>query len=285
MLEMICAAKDIDGKLSCDIYVLDVGLRPIKANGIKKKEFTLVNKYSQLSDLIRVDASKIRKKTLFLQNERMFEGKIVLPKLSGKTLNEAFENEMKNRYGPILKKYDYVYRQTVNESKGYDFDVVLYNKEFFNESLKTFLDFGISFDDVYYLPSMYSRIVDNTHNEVLGFFLINDKYESFYSNGRVVLGYSQSRPYNYNLDLLDLNNFIGDMYRCLLTDKRTFKIDCVITNIPKTYLEEAAAFDTAFDFPIDAVEFVEYDLAVECYVRDNGYLVALPTKLLEIGNE
>lgn len=90
--------------------------------------------------------------------KNVFKTKISLPRLSGKALQASYIKEKNRQFGNMLDNYIEVVNKEVNNSKGYDFKLLLFN----NTSYKNIIDifqFGkLKVDKCAYLPSTLSNI-------------------------------------------------------------------------------------------------------------------------------
>lgn len=101
---------------------------------------------------------------LYLDNDIFFESKIDLPKLSGKVLTDSLNLEINNRFEIISKDFEYIASQSLNDDKGYSYDLLFYNIKRYKEILDIFQTLNIVIDRAYYAPSMYSSYFGKPDN-------------------------------------------------------------------------------------------------------------------------
>lgn len=141
-------------------------------------DFENIKSYSKIfNDKMKDFALTDRPIDVIVDIESSFRSKISLPKLSGKALITSYNNELEKQFGIWVKNYTIIEKKSLNNKKGYDFDLLFIN----NRSLKLILDiFNLSklkLESCTYLPSILPNISVMSNMKNIG--IVMDEKSSY----------------------------------------------------------------------------------------------------------
>lgn len=279
--DLLCYAKEKYDQLYLNWYLVNTG----KANSKKSSNDSVVfDKGIFIDDLTKIEKNKINRKILFLYSNHMFRSDFSLPRLNPKKLVEAIENRMDEVYENNLEGFSYCYSQKVNETKGFDIDLLIYNEKTYFNILNIFASKGIQFDECHYLPQLYQNFLKPELDNCFGIFNINNFIEIFFVN----------KNSYYKYEILDLNKILDtkdigvigeeEMYnyitkKLILYLKRHFYNDPKINSIDNVYTN--LRVDDLKKIPVlddEAVNYIEINDHHEIYPYLNitNTLISLP---------
>lgn len=121
---------------------------------------------------------------VYFDNDIFFKSTISLPKLSGKALTESFHDEFNLRYSSIIKSFQYITTNTVNDDKGITYDMLFYNAVRYTKILDIFNQLKITIDKCFYYPSIFASYFSKDENvdKNIVFFMFYNNYT------KIVLG-------------------------------------------------------------------------------------------------
>lgn len=264
--KVICYLNQYLDNISLDIYCLDVKKKNFlqelfqknrNANYVVEEHFdysfsfhknTKLEEVAKYGEMIYQKLLTIEYETtpidLILNIEGMFTGKITLPKLTGKSLNDSFELEYQKLYGDLTERFTCITNQTINESKGYDFDMLFIDTDHYQILTNIFLTQKIKIDHIYHTPSIFSSMFSkgNLINQVcIGVMIESEQTRIFLANRGTIEDYRIIKV-GFN----DIDKMISDKLEVSIADVKIYRhenrrktnVKQVITKSMKTILDE-----------------------------------------------
>ena len=240
--DLVCYAKESHGKLYVDYYVVKYRRR---FGSVIPVSFEVINEGHSFEELAEVDLKNIGKKTLFATLESMFKTTTNFPRLTHKILVESFTEKLKDTYGEMIKDYDYSLYQTVNESNGFDFDILFFHVKKYEELLNLFRKCRVLFDEAYYFPQALHSLFKEGENNTLGIFFNYDRLEVlFFSDNYYkykLIDINRDGPVE-SLDKYIQDSLMTDLNKHFINDERINKIEFVYTNLETDLLKQLPIF-------------------------------------------
>lgn len=273
-LELLCfLEEEINKGYHFNGYLVELTGKVKKQSTFKTKEYKIIETFDNFEYLDDPKFQTVKRSVLFLQSGKMFKNVILLPKLPNRVLYSSFTNELQKQYGDVLKEFDYVSYQDVTEDKKNAFTSIFFKIDEFNNCLDKFINKNISFDEIIYLPSLYTRLVEK--EMTYGIYYVNKMVKAFVATKKECIRDLTLFGYD-NLDKVEenLENIMKLIKYKVLYDKRINHIDNVLTNIINFVIEK----DPLISSDLAIVNYPIYDFCVEAYYRDGNSIVNLPTR-------
>lgn len=183
MKRIFCYASELQDKINLYIYLINVKNVSFLSKTFKKK---FKNDYHIVKEIILSFPSNEKLTEESLKNygniikgklkefsfddspidlvfdfNGVFRTKFALPKLSGKVLESAYQNELARQFGKFTNEYIINRRVSTNQNKGYDFDIIMVKEDRYQKLLGIFTSAKLKVEKCTYLPSIFTNIVDD----------------------------------------------------------------------------------------------------------------------------
>lgn len=230
MKRIFCFIKQDEEKIDIAMYLLDVKEPPILTKILQqkqKKNYEIIqeiilsfpfNKTSYkeslktygsiISDRLKEKMYEDAPVDVVFDLEGTFSSQFALPKLNGKALNQAYENELERQFGSLLDDYLVYSKKSLNESKGYTYALLAVKQENYKKMLDILNNAKLKVDKCVYLPSIFTNITSEDNEKNIGIFMDDKKTYLFISQKEKITSYLVT-PFGYesiNEDIMEKFN-------------------------------------------------------------------------------
>lgn len=192
--KVLCYFEDIAEKTYLRIDIFEVKKSLFKTsvnyeNVLSLNFFYELNENSSIDSVISFGKSiidalnerniKFTSIDYIIKSKSFFNSVITLPKLSGKKLENASNEEIKKRYNKMINDYVIMQTNRPNNKGGIDVGLLLFKEVEFQTIIGIFALNKINIEKIYYFPSLFACIAPDLDNKTRAFIFTDDKFTRY----------------------------------------------------------------------------------------------------------